>query len=206
MASYFGAAMRSIEIGKEEGMRGDLIRGAFDARASRLPSLFGGGTVVRSWQEVEGMLPGPGENTVVVTRREFSAFEFVPMLLHGRCERLMLTTFNISGPAVGMIGALLDSGQVHLADVLVHESMRRLSEGGRAAAALADLRRAFRGRFRFRELDIHAKLICMAMECGDAWVVEGSGNMARNTSIELYSIFNDPLRLQFHAGWVGDLL
>jgi hypothetical protein len=198
--------MRSIGVQGAATLDRQALRQGFESRAAQSVVSWHGGAVIRSWREVADHLPGPGANTTLVTCREFSAFEFVPMLLHGPCELLLLTTYNISGTAVGMLGSLLSSGQVHLADVLVHESMRRLSDGGQAAAALADLRQGFPGRFRFRELDIHAKLICMAMASGDAWVVEGSGNMARNTSIELYSVFNDAGRIQFHAGWIGGLL
>jgi len=198
--------MRSIEDRKADGLDRYAVRRGSETRLAQSAATWTGGSVIRSWRDVADHLPGPGENTVLVTCREFSAFEFVPMLLHGPCDRLIITTYNMSAAAVGMLAALLAGGQVELADVLVHESMRRLSDGGAAAAALGDIRRTFPDRFRFRELDIHAKLICMAMASGDAWVVEGSGNMARNTSIELYSVFNDPGRLGFHAGWVGRLL
>lgn len=182
------------------------IRDEFETRVRRAPVLRAAGAVIGDWREIAGRLPAPGENTLIVTRRAFSAFEFVPILLSGPCERLLVTTYNMSLATIGMLEQLVSDGRVVLADVLVSESMQRLSDGGAVVEQLAGISRMFRDRFRFRALDIHAKIICMAMEDGPSWVVEGSGNMARNTSIETYSIFDDPGRLAFHASWIGGCL
>lgn len=184
----------------------DSIREQFESRIHRGPVAWAGGAVIRNWREIADYLPGPGENTLLVTQKQFSSFEFVPILLDGLCERLLIATFNMSGQAVGMLEMLLDEGQVCLADILVSEAMRRLSDGGAVIEQLEGLAREFQGRVRFRALDIHAKLIGIATEGGDFWVVEGSGNMSRNTHIELYSLFNDRDRYAFHSRWIGGVV
>lgn len=170
-------------------------------------SRFIGGSVVGSWREISTHLPGPGENALIVARGRMSAAEFIPVLVsRGTCERLIVCSFNISTDAVEMLDRMVRSRQVVLADVLAHELPRPSASKEVAQDELARLAAAHSGRVRVRLLSIHAKLIALAMANGEAWVVEGSGNMARNSNIEIYSVFNDPGRLAFHAGWVGRLL
>lgn len=166
----------------------------------------GAAAVVTSWREFEGMLPPPGTNALLVTDQRFTAARIIPVLLQCTCERLVVTTFNIAPEVVEFIQARVASGDIRTASILVNGAMRRMGSGADAVERLLELAETFRGRVRVKEADIHAKLICMAMASGDFWVVEGSGNMAANAHIELYSVFNDRSRFMFHAGWVGELL
>jgi len=176
-------------------------------RAVVSPSTIIHTRVIQSWRDAISVIPPPGQQSVCVVKGHLSAWEWVPVLLHaGVCDRLILTTYNLAVPVAQALQGLVSLGRILLADVIVSEAMHRLSSGPETLQVLMDTTRIFPGRVRVMTTDIHAKLICMAMESGDAYVIEGSGNMARNTHIELYSLHNDPARLQFHSNWTGALL
>jgi hypothetical protein len=168
----------------------------------------GGMAVVRNWQEVEEILPQPGYNSLVVTHSTFPASRFIDVLLNrGTCDRLMITTYNIAPEAVEKICRGIDSGAIVTATVLVNGALRRLKSGETVVDRLEEMAARFPGRVSVYERNVHAKLICMAMaNRQDFWVVEGSGNMADNAFVELYSVFNSAERFQFHAEWIGALL
>ena len=162
--------------------------------------------VLHDWTELPPRLPPPGGAVTFVTYRCLSAFELLPILLaSGTCDRCLLSTFNLSAKAGSYLEALLTGGRVKLLDVVLAEAMSRLGEGG-GLAMMVDAQTRFPGRLRVRQADVHAKVYCLAMSSGDNWVVECSANLAANSRIELYAVWNSEARLLWHASWLGRLL
>lgn len=158
------------------------------------------------WKRLANHLPKPSGNVVVVTRRSFSAAALIPLLMTARCHRMLVSTFNISVDAIGMLSGLLSDGSVTLLDLIVNQSIWSKRTTVIEAETLDRLPRLFPGRVRVGGPNVHAKVIAMAMSTGDNWIVEGSGNMADNANIELYSIWNDAERFRFHADWITDAM
>lgn len=162
--------------------------------------------VVSKPEQIYGMLPGEGQSTHLVTDRKWDAWQFPVCLMRlGPCERMMLCTFNVSGQVVTWMHSLVRTGEIRQLDVIVSDSMYRLSDKGEVYDDLQRMAAAHKGRVRVGAVNVHAKVLCM-ITGGCYWVVEGSGNMAYNAHIEQYAIYNNRELFMFHSDWMGGVL
>jgi hypothetical protein len=162
-------------------------------------------------EELHEVVPCRGQTALVTTRRAMSGWHWLPVLCdrgngHGHCRRAIVTTYNMSCEAVAGLEQLLQDETIELADVVLSDSMVRLSDGATVYRDLAVLAERFAGRFRWRAGKVHAKTIGCHMASGIMYTIIGSGNMAYNTNHEAYVVLTDEAAFLHLAAWVGSLL
>jgi len=158
------------------------------------------------FRQLAGRLPDHGGLISFVTYRALTAPDLLALLLGcGACDRALLCSFNVSEEAAGFLDGMVTEGRIDLLDVIVSNSMPRLQAGG-ALPVLEAMTERLPNRVRLRLADVHAKVYCLAMASGDNWVVETSANLARNSRIELFTIWNSAERLFWHAEWTAALV
>jgi hypothetical protein len=181
--------MRSIDIEKRNETDG----------------LGGNCHTVRSLADVRAIVPPRGSWVSFRTdSRKLSAQRVFSLLLSRcPCDRCLVSTFNISARVGAYLDQAVATDHVRVLDALVSFVPTKLNrEGG--LPLLLDTELRFPGRVRVRTADVHAKVYCLAMESGDNFVVECSANLAANSRIELYTIWNSESRLLWHASWLGE--
>ena len=178
-------------------------------------SVFGNGEAtyvpVASYSDLRECVPSRGETVLVTTSCVLSAWELMPVLIdprngHGTCLRAIITSYNMSFEAVAGLEQMLSDGAIELADVIVSEAIRRMSDGGAVYGYLDALRERFPGRVRWARRRLHAKTIGLHMKTDLCYTVVGSGNMAHNTRHEAYVILTDGGAFMHLAHWVGELM
>ena len=168
------------------------------------PGLY---TSITSVDEMRDAIPSRGETALITTNGEFSAWQFVPLLCsptmgHGICERATITTYNMSKDVVFSIEQLVRDERIIIAQIVISESLERLSDRGAAYRCLDAASRATGDRVRWAKAKLHAKTISLRMSSGLCYVIVGSGNMAYNTKHEAYVVLTDPKAYEHVAEWV----
>ena len=125
----------------------------------------------------------------------------------GHCERALLATFNLGARVIEGLDQLLGSGHLDTADLVLSSELDHLGDSSRTYNALTSLALEYRGRFRWSARHTHAKVVAAYMECGDCFVVIGSGNLStHNTRHESYVILNSRRAADHMARWIGELM
>lgn len=162
--------------------------------------------VLGGWREVSGLLPGPGGVSSWVTHRELTAVDLLALMVaRGVVDLLAVCSFSVSAQAGDLLAEWLDAGRVRMFRALISPAAERLQEAG-GYGALRELGRRYPDRARVREADVHAKVYLCDMADGNCFVVESSANLARNSRVELYTVWNSQKRLESHMAWMERFL
>lgn len=153
-----------------------------------------------------GRLPAKNETFHLVTEKAYSMMHIIPTALHlaapATIRYLAVVTLSFSRSNMVDLLAMLDSGEVQTVDFLY--SIYFKSNNRDACEQLADGLRA-RGQRVYSGL-IHAKILLMEMSDGRAFTVESSANLRSCASVEQITLFHDASLLEFHRGWIGEVL
>lgn len=154
--------------------------------------------------EVLTELPGPGESLHLVMDGASDTYLFLPRILDllGRpADEVLAATWTMSRPFAVDFLSQLDRGRIRRAGLLVGEYFAHREQAVFATITEGMLARGFPIRAHLN----HCKLILVSAD-PDFLVVEGSGNWTGNRRAEQATVTNDRGLVDFHAGWMREVL
>lgn len=157
---------------------------------------------IHALKELAGKLPVWNEGLFLWTDRSFNAFTFIPFILaeEGRIEEVLITTYSLSVEILDSLCQLLDEKKILQVDLFISDSLRhRIPKTADHLQRLVGQRSNLRASFAWN----HSKIILLKTSW--SWfVVEGSGNFAKNAQYEQYVIFNNKELYEFRKQCITD--
>ena len=151
-------------------------------------------------------LPAPGFSHHGIMNGGWDVWSVVPRVLDliapAKIAEINISTLGYSPQASAELMGLMDGGQVRRATFLCSHYFR--SHYGELVEQ-TDRELAERGG-RFAVCRTHAKVICMETTDGRYLVFEGSANLRECRNVEQYALIHDRGLLEWHRGWMLDLL
>lgn len=153
-------------------------------------------------KELSGKLPLWNEGLFLWTDRSFNAFSFIPYLIQndGIIHELVITSYSVSIEILNAICQLMDEGKILKARLFISDSIR--SRLPRVADLLDSLLRARQNLEAYFAWN-HSKIM-LAKTQWNWFVLEGSGNFAKNAQFEQYALFNSPDLYNFRLKCIED--
>jgi len=150
-------------------------------------------------------IPPRGESWHVAAKGNWAGWLLVPRFIElsqpGRIEHLSIATLGFSRDNADHLLTLLDAGRIGTVDFL-YSCYFRSNEKELTSYLSAELVR--RGH-RCAAARQHAKIIAIKTATADI-VVESSANLRSSRNIECFTFSNDRQLLEFHVGWIRDVL
>lgn len=154
-------------------------------------------------QELGGKLPMWNEGLFLWTELSFNAFTFIPYIIQneGPIQELVITSYSVSIEVLNALVQLIDEGKIGRVRLFVSDSIR--SRLPRVADLLDSLIRKRPNSLEAHFAWNHSKVM-LAKTTHDWFVVEGSGNFAKNAQFEQYAVFNNYELYQFRIKCIED--
>ena len=148
-------------------------------------------------------LPGADERTHCILRGDFVLCDLIPAIIatRGRCQHLRIATLGLSVGNADTLATLVERGAVARLTLVVSHYFQQVDKATVFRAVAARLS----GVASVVITRCHAKVICLPMESGEAFVIEGSANLRSSDNTEQMVIFNDAETLGFHEAWIDSL-
>jgi hypothetical protein len=150
-------------------------------------------------------LPLPGETWHLVSKGNYSQWDFVPAVLEmvapATLDYLAIVTLSFSRINLEQLLALIDAGQVRQVD-FVYSIYIKSVEKEACSRLHAELDARGQRTIALRQ---HCKILLMQTTVGDCYTIESSANLRSCRNIEQSTFTNDPALLQFHRGWLNSL-
>jgi len=156
--------------------------------------------------EVLTVLPGEGESLHCILLGYFDLLNVVLALLDragSPCSVLRIATLSFSKRNVAELAGLLDAGAVKTLDLLTSHFQKE-HDGEILAVALEELS-AKRGQ-RVAAARSHCKLICIALEDGRRYTIEGSANLRTSRNQEQFALSRDAALWGFYDAWLASMV
>ncbi len=145
-------------------------------------------------------LPAPGEALHVLMAAQYNLSDVVGGILaeRGRCSSLLISTLSFNEASIDAIKGWVDAGLVGAVGLAASFYFRVHNK---------DLCILTKAQFVERGWPIafsqnHAKVVCLALDCGERIVIEGSANWRELRNLEQMTIINDQSVYEFHSGWI----
>jgi hypothetical protein len=154
--------------------------------------------------EVLDVLPGPGESLHGLMTGRYDLAHLVAAAIGklGTCSAVRLATLSYNARNLAELLTLLDSKRVRSLTLLCSAFFRDHNK-----ELWAETLEEFRARGqRAAAARSHAKVVCMALDDGRRYVLEGSANLRTNSNREQFALFNDAGLHNWHAAWIDALV
>ncbi len=157
---------------------------------------------IENVKQLAGKLPVWNEGLFLWTDRSFNAFTFIPFVIaeEGVIEEVLITTYSLSIEILDALCQLLDDKKLLQVDLFISDSLRhRIPKTADHLQRIVGQRSNLRASFAWN----HSKIILLKTSW--SWfVVEGSGNFAKNAQFEQYAIFNSKELYEFRKQCITD--
>lgn len=148
-------------------------------------------------------LPDSGETWHVVSNGAYDFWTWIPVLIEMMqgVDLCTLSTWTINRTNVVELFDLFDTGQIKQILMLTGTYFKR-----RESSVYATLLTGMQERKqRYIAFDNHTK-ISLLRNAKHSIVIEGSANLTSNPRLEQYTMTNDAALLDFHLGWIREIL
>lgn len=155
-------------------------------------------------QAVLAHLPDhPAERTHCILRGDFVLCDLIPAIIQasGPCGHLRIATLGLSVANADTLACLVERGFVDQLTLVVSHYFQQVDK----ATVFRAVENRLRGLARLVITRCHAKVICLPLETGDTYVIEGSANLRSSDNLEQIAITNDPDTHDFHVSWIDEL-
>ena len=148
-------------------------------------------------------LPKENEQIRLVTMRTFNAAVFLKYISDQyKIDRLILVIYSINAEAAKVVNDLVDGEKVKSCKILMsnlrnkaHRQKEQITRDNFVNNKNVDLFFA----------SCHSKIMAIKTECGNHFVLEGSGNLSFNSRIEQYVLDNDQALFEFTEKWTDEV-
>lgn len=148
-------------------------------------------------------LPAPGEHTHAILRGDFVLCDLIPTILNERGHGLDLhvATLGLSPANAEMLVSLKKAGRISSITVLCSHYFQQVDK----VTTYREVAAKLEAHGRLIVARNHAKVICLPLKSGDAFVIAGSANLRSSDNCEQITIFNDPDLVSFYRTWIEDM-
>lgn len=146
-------------------------------------------------------LPTPGMSYRIITQRVVNSFDFVlSVLAREQIKTLYIACYRIGKKVTGELINLHKRGHIGNVHFILNSGIPQLTP---EVYALIE---AEKSQFwTYRTAHTHAKIILIHTDLNNFYVLEGSGNLSLNGTIEQYIFENNQDTYNFHSSWMKSI-
>jgi len=146
---------------------------------------------------------GPDDRTHCILRGDFVLCDLIPMIIEarGRCRHLHVATLGLSAANADALAMLRARDLIGGITLVCSHYFAQVDK----TTTYRDVMTRLDGLARVIITRAHAKVICLPLETGENFVIEGSANLRSSDNTEQIVILNDAETLAWHASWMEGL-
>jgi len=155
---------------------------------------------VRNISELLGKLPKKNEQIRIITQKSFNAYAILLYILEQKnIEECYIATYNIDKNTIKGLKLLVDSDNIKKLTIVISNSLNF-----RMPDRANELKKIANKKIQIIFVNNHTKITCVKTK-EDFYVIEGSGNLTDNATIEQYLFENCKETYNFHKEWIEDI-
>lgn len=196
----FSTLAKPVVFGKQPQSATERARAQFLTRTNRRRM-----ACLKEARDVLPVLPAEGETLHAIMTGTYDLMHLIIVLLDrlgSPCQQLRIATLSLLARNVTEMASLLDAGKVQRLDLLAsdffsrhdkaifNELVQELSSRGQRVAAARS----------------HCKVVCLALEDGRKYLLEGSANLRTNKNQEQFALTWDAALHDWYAVWLDDMV